>query len=261
MSDASTLNDANPASAVPQQSATYKKYLSLHTKNAPLAGALLLCLDMNTAGAEWAMAATIAGAAFLGIDAQMQRLKLAQQNQACDFVVNSLDEALRILKNEIRKRQPIAVGLLGNAEEILQMLGERGVQPEFLIRSENQASTRAMQLLIQRGAQWLGAPAAPHEPVQWTVDDARDLPQIDALIATILPAEDSIRRRWLLHAPACFVRQRPSQRVLTLTAQEISAVVHAMELPEWRAQLRQPFTFSWADTSLRIQPLVVSPQS
>ncbi len=34
------------------------------------------------AGAEWAMAATIAGAAFLGIAAYMQRLKIAQQTSA-----------------------------------------------------------------------------------------------------------------------------------------------------------------------------------
>lgn len=83
-------------------------------------------------GMELALAATIAGGVFLGIEPSPQNLKLALRHGACNFMVNTLDEALRVLKNELRKRAPVAVGLLGNATQILPAIVERGVQPDFL---------------------------------------------------------------------------------------------------------------------------------
>jgi urocanate hydratase len=50
----------------------------------------------------------------------------------CDFMVNSLDEALRILKNAVRKRENISVGLVGNCADVISELAERGVVPDIL---------------------------------------------------------------------------------------------------------------------------------
>src|SRR5205807_5142711 len=44
----------------------------------------------------------------------------------------NLDEALRILKNAVRKREPASVGVIGNAAEIVPELAHRGVLPNFL---------------------------------------------------------------------------------------------------------------------------------
>ena len=57
-----------------------------------------------------ALAPTIAGGAFLGIDSSSKHLKAAVRNGSCDFMVNTLDESLRVLKNELRKqtRYPLA---------------------------------------------------------------------------------------------------------------------------------------------------------
>ena len=47
-------------------------------------------------------------------------------------MVNNLDEALRILKNAVRRREPASVGLIGNAAEVLPELAQRGVLPDLL---------------------------------------------------------------------------------------------------------------------------------
>lgn len=122
---------------VPSQDKVYQNFLLLHSlaarrPGASLAGALVLTSGMGSRGMELAMAATLGGAAFLGVEPRPQRLKHAMRHCACDFMVNTLDEALRVLKNQVRKRQPVSVGLLGNAAEVLPQIVLRGVQPDFL---------------------------------------------------------------------------------------------------------------------------------
>src|SRR5580698_3492686 len=55
------------------------------------------------------VAANIAGAATLAASDDRHAAKQAMRAGQVDFLVNSLDEALRILKNEIRKRETVAV--------------------------------------------------------------------------------------------------------------------------------------------------------
>jgi urocanate hydratase len=47
-------------------------------------------------------------------------------------MVNDLDEALRILKNAVRKREAISVGLTGNCADVIPELARRGVVPDLL---------------------------------------------------------------------------------------------------------------------------------
>jgi urocanate hydratase len=46
--------------------------------------------------------------------------------------VTTLDEALRILKNAVRKKENVSVGLVGNCADIIPELAERGVVPDIL---------------------------------------------------------------------------------------------------------------------------------
>ena len=55
------------------------------------------------------LAGNIAGAASLAVTADAAAQKQSIRDGVADFLVNSLDEALRILKNEVRKREPVAV--------------------------------------------------------------------------------------------------------------------------------------------------------
>ncbi len=83
-------------------------------------------------GGALALAATLNGAAFLGIDAHAERIKRHVKTGYCEVMVNDLDEALRILKNAVRKREPASVGLIAHPAELIPALARRGVLPDLL---------------------------------------------------------------------------------------------------------------------------------
>jgi urocanate hydratase len=97
-----------------------------------LAGKLIVSGGMGGMGGAQPLAATMAGAAFLGIDVDPERIKKRLKTGYCDFLVTTLDEALRILKNAVRKKENVSVGLVGNCADIIPQLAERGVIPDIL---------------------------------------------------------------------------------------------------------------------------------
>src|SRR2546429_4914744 len=97
-----------------------------------LAGKLIVSGGMGGMGGAQPLAATMAGAAFLGIDVDPDRIKKRLRTGYCDFMVTTLDEALRILKNAVRKKENISVGLVGNCADIVPELAERGAVPDIL---------------------------------------------------------------------------------------------------------------------------------
>jgi urocanate hydratase len=97
-----------------------------------LEGKLIVSGGMGGMGGAQPLAATMAGAAFLGVEVDPERIKKRLKSGYCDFMVNSLDEALRILKNAVRKKEAVSVGLVGNCAEIIPALADRGVLPDIL---------------------------------------------------------------------------------------------------------------------------------
>jgi len=97
-----------------------------------LAGKLIVSGGIGGMGGAQPLAATMTGAAFLGIDVDPERIKKRLKTGYCDFMVNTLDEALRILKNAVRKEENVSVGLVGNCADIIPELADRGVVPDIL---------------------------------------------------------------------------------------------------------------------------------
>src|SRR4051794_13506411 len=97
-----------------------------------LSGKLVVSGGMGGMGGAQPLAATMAGACFFGIDVDAERIKKRLKTGYCDFMVNSLDEALRILKNAVRKNEAVSVGLIGNCADVIPELAERGVVPDLL---------------------------------------------------------------------------------------------------------------------------------
>ncbi|HEU4754663.1 MAG TPA: urocanate hydratase, partial [Armatimonadota bacterium] len=97
-----------------------------------LEGKLIVSGGMGGMGGAQPLAATMTGAAFLGVEVDPERIKKRLKTGYCDFMVNSLDEALRILKNAVRKKENISVGLVGNCADVIPELAERGVVPDIL---------------------------------------------------------------------------------------------------------------------------------
>jgi len=97
-----------------------------------LSGKLIVSGGMGGMGGAQPLAATMTGAAFLGIDVDPERIKKRLKSGYCDFMVTKLDEALRILKNAVRKKENISVGLVGNCADIIPELARTGVVPDIL---------------------------------------------------------------------------------------------------------------------------------
>ncbi len=186
-----------------------------------LGGKLLLYGPLDAYGAAVALAANIAGAATLGVEADSERLRQGIRQGFCDFVVNHFDEALRILKNEVRKKQPVSVCLEGDLMTTLAEAVERGVQPDLLAVSEE---STAIDTLIQRGAIPFGQESglvAKSEEITWTAESSAALwlPKVDALAAQVLPSGDE-RSRWLKLAPRYLGRTMAGQHYLRMTTEE-----------------------------------------
>src|SRR5438067_2849623 len=113
---------------------TFETFASAGEKNfaGDLSGKLIVSGGMGGMGGAQPLAATMNGAAFLGIDVDPERIKKRLRTGYCDFMVTSLDEALRIVKNAVRKKENVSVGLVGNCAEIIPELAERGVVPDIL---------------------------------------------------------------------------------------------------------------------------------
>ncbi len=113
---------------------TYETFAAAARKHfgGDLAGKLVVSGGMGGMGGAQPLAATLNGAAFLGIDVDPERIKRRVKTGYCDVMVNSLDEALRILKNAVRKREATSVGLIGNCADVIPELARRGVVPDLL---------------------------------------------------------------------------------------------------------------------------------
>jgi urocanate hydratase len=113
---------------------TYETFAAAGRKHfgGNFAGKLIVSGGMGGMGGAQPLAATMNGAAFLGIDVDPERIKRRVKAGYCDVMVNDLDEALRILKNAVRKGEATSVGLVGNCADVIPLLARRGVVPELL---------------------------------------------------------------------------------------------------------------------------------
>jgi urocanate hydratase len=113
---------------------TYETFASAARRHfgGSLAGKLVVTGGMGGMGGAQPLAATMNGATFLGIDVDPERIKRRVKSGYCDVMVSSLDEALRILKNAVRKGEATSVGLVGNCADLIPELAQRGIVPDVL---------------------------------------------------------------------------------------------------------------------------------
>ena len=97
-----------------------------------LNGRFLLTAGLGGMGGAQPLAATIAGAAALCIEIDEERIDKRIRDGYCDRKMSNLDEALSVIREFQEKREPVSIGLVGNAAEILPALVERGVTPDVV---------------------------------------------------------------------------------------------------------------------------------
>jgi urocanate hydratase len=98
----------------------------------PLAGRLVVTAGLGGMGGAQPLAATMNGAAFLGVEVNPARIERRLHNGYLDRMSDNLDEALALVLDAKKKRQPLSVGLVGNAAAVMPELARRGVVPDVL---------------------------------------------------------------------------------------------------------------------------------
>ena len=93
-----------------------------------LVGKLVVSGGMGGMGGAQPLAATMNGAAFLGIDVDPSRIEKRLQTGYCDKMAWNLEEALSMLEG----RPNISVGLVGNCADVLPEMVKRGIVPDVL---------------------------------------------------------------------------------------------------------------------------------
>ncbi|HVG28604.1 MAG TPA: urocanate hydratase [Pyrinomonadaceae bacterium] len=93
-----------------------------------LGGRLVVSGGMGGMGGAQPLAATLNGAAFLGVDVDRERIERRVRTGYCDRLALSLDDALDICEDAREQGRAISVGLVGNCAEVLPELVRRGVR-------------------------------------------------------------------------------------------------------------------------------------
>ncbi|MDQ7063753.1 MAG: urocanate hydratase [candidate division KSB1 bacterium] len=83
-------------------------------------------------GGAQPLAATMNGAAFLGIEVDPARIQRRVETQYCDRMTDNLDEALEIVLRAREQGEAISVGLVGNTADVLPELVRRRIVPDVL---------------------------------------------------------------------------------------------------------------------------------
>jgi Urocanase Rossmann-like domain len=191
-------------------------------------GRLVLCCGSGCAQSGAPAAVSIAGGTLLAIDSDAAAMKSAMRAGYLDFVVNTLDEALRTLKNEIRQKRPLSVGLIADVETTLAEMVERGLQPDLQLVDAGcpDRSAPHLETLRARGMSCRSALASENEYF-FPASDGAGLRTIDAALLAVFPAEDIVRRRWLDRVPKYLREARSGGRWTWLSKQELESLAEA----------------------------------
>lgn len=175
---------------------------ALADRDAGLGGRLVYAGELDMDARALIVAANIAGAASLAASGDRAAQKQSVRDGIADFLVNSLDEALRILKNQLRKREAGAVCVGLAPDEVEREMAGRGVRPD-LARDDVAALARTAGELGSATVIWRVASA----PAQW-------LPKLDAIALACLDDDAWQSRRWLRLAPRYLGRAAQGVRLM-----------------------------------------------
>jgi urocanate hydratase len=97
-----------------------------------LSGKLIVSAGLGGMGGAQPLAATMAGAVFLGADVDASRIQKRLDTRYIDRMTDSYEEAIRWIKAAIITREPLSVGLVSDAGDLLERLLNDNLIPDIL---------------------------------------------------------------------------------------------------------------------------------
>jgi urocanate hydratase len=244
-----------------------------HYFNGTLAGKLIVACGLGAVGGAQLLAATLHGAAALGIEPDAARIKQRVKSGYCEIMVNDLDEALRILKNSVRRHEPASVALVGETDKFIPELASRGIVPDLLFPNfrERFAGADALSLPGMVELKSLGSIlldgeivdgdtlsanfADPSVPVTCIAlsGSAADIARTDRLLLETFHANEQLQR-WLPLAKKHVRFQGLPARVVWLTGAERLRFALASNELVARAELQAPVVIAHVEPQLSRAP-------
>ena len=233
----------------------YREYATLMTAFAPereqgLGGCLVFAGELKAmredSPADALVAAlNVAGAATLLAAPESAAQRRAMRDALVDFVVNSMEEALRIMKNEVRQRRAVSVAVAVSAEYLIEEMLRRGVQPDALpARSAlphtaaTNKTTREIALDVahearleiafdamrKNGARCLdGSRQGEQRFIAWLREPCCSQKLSREEVAAHAIVRDAARQRWLRLAPRYLGRMEQRKMGVGMSAEEAAA--------------------------------------
>ncbi|WP_158796081.1 urocanate hydratase [Pedobacter sp. L105] len=97
-----------------------------------LAGKVIVSAGIGGMGGAQPLAATMAGGIFLGADIDASRIQKRVDTQYIDRITHSYDEAIQWVKEAKEKKEPLSVGLVSDAGDLLKRLIADQFIPDIL---------------------------------------------------------------------------------------------------------------------------------
>lgn len=143
---------------------TYETFVAAAKKHygGSLAGRWILTGGLGGMGGAQTLAGTMAGASVLAVECDITRIEKRLKTRYLDKYTSNLDEALAWIDESCAKKQPISVGVLGNAAEIFPQLVQRKASPA-LVTDQTSAHD----------------PLNGYLPIGWSLEKAKQLRHSD----------------------------------------------------------------------------------
>lgn len=165
------------------QRETLRLYGELMRRRESWAGKLVFACGEGSIGMGLGAAVSIAGGTSLVVDPDAAGVKAVFRGGGVDFVVNTLDEALRVLKNEIRQGRPLGVALVSDVRAVREEMEERGVVADLEVSGGMEEGLEGW--LVERGWSEVVLEGATTAAVR----------EMDARLVGMLP--EGLRRVWV----------------------------------------------------------------
>jgi len=113
---------------------TYETFVEMGRQHfgGDLSGKWILTAGLGGMGGAQPLASTMAGASMLAVECNATRIQKRLDTKYLDRMCVNLDEALALIDESCKRKEPLSVGLLGNAAEIFPELIRRGIKPDMV---------------------------------------------------------------------------------------------------------------------------------
>jgi urocanate hydratase len=110
---------------------TFSAAAEIHFQS-DLSGKWVLTAGLGGMGGAQPLAVTMNNGVVIAIEVDKDRVQRRLNTKYLDMATDSIDEALALARDAVTKKQPLSIGVIGNAADIVPQIAELGVIPDLV---------------------------------------------------------------------------------------------------------------------------------